>query len=66
MSGRKPGQHADLWLVFGSTGDCLMRDDFSPGVDADRLNRKLASKQPVSIREGGLSNLRVRRQVCEE
>ena len=30
-----------------------MRDDFSPGVDADMLNRKLASKQPLSTREGG-------------
>ena len=43
-----------------------MRDYFSLGLGADMLSRKLASKQPVSIKEGGLSNLRVRRQRCEE
>ena len=33
-----------------------MRDHLSPGSDADLFYRKLASKQPVSIRDGGLSN----------
>ena len=57
MSGRKPGQHADLWMVFGSTGDCHMKYLRSPGSDTDIWYRKLASKRPVSTRLGGTRNL---------
>ena len=57
MSGRKPGQHADLRLVSESTGDCHMREYVSRGLDADMLNRKLASKQQVSTKESGMSIL---------
>ena len=56
MSGREPGQHADMWLVFGSTGNCYLRDHLCPGTDADIWYRKLASKPPVSTRRGGLGS----------
>ena len=66
MSGRKPGQHANLWLVFGSIGDCQMRYHLSPRSNTDMLYRKLASKLPASTRQGGLSHRYQKRQAWKE
>lgn len=39
-----------------------MRDYLNPRIEADMLYRKLASRQPVITREGGLSNRYVGRR----
>ena len=57
MSGRKSGQYANLWLVFGSTGNGYTECHLNPGGDANVSCRKLAIRQLVSTKGDGSPEL---------